>query len=409
MTFFKLMPFRMKKSLVPLVVLALSLASAQAQNHPVRTWTNQQGRTVKAAFIEMSGANVVIQLENGAKTPIALATLSPADQDYVKNLPKAPAGAAATPAASGALVWPKEPISVDPKTIEVKAGLQDEKARRYHYTTGSFEYICTAPLAGTVMSEVAADFVLVEKAFLVLPWGFRPRPAQGEFFQIYLTETDEDYIALGGDDRSASTDTRDGKSLVRFRTLGLKKVGARYQYDAKQKEPGQVTNMVVHVMLGSYDRVFYPWSGLALEQFTRNLAYQDNGTLKYTGLESALKKEIKFRASVNAVIDLPRMLKYMRQTWLVPTSGGVVQKLHEDRLDGQLLMYYFAYLDGDGSGAAWHRYCQEVFKAPKVERNADNYARGEQLLNQLTGGRDDNRLTADMTEKFKSIGIKLEP
>lgn len=380
-----------------------------AQNQPVRTWTNQQGRTVKAAFVEMSGANVVIQLENGAKTPIALATLSPSDQDYVRTLPKTPAGAAATPAASGPLVWPKAPISVDPKTIEVKEGQQDEKARRYHYTTGSFEYICTAPLAGTVMSEVAADFVLVEKAFQALPWGFKPTPAQGEFFQIYLTETDEDYIALGGDDRSASTTSRDGKSLIRFRTLGLKKVGARYQYDAKQKEPGQVTNMVVHVMLESYDRVFYPWSGLALEQFTRNLAYQDNGTLKYTGLESALKKEIKVRAGANAVINLPRMLKYMHQTWLEPAVGGVLQKQHEDRLDGQLLMYFFAYLEGDGSGASWHRYCREVFSAPKVERNADNYARGEQLLKQLTGGRDDNRLTAEMTEKFKGIGIKLEP
>ncbi|MES2595414.1 MAG: hypothetical protein V4662_08770 [Verrucomicrobiota bacterium] len=399
----------MKKSLAPLFLLALSMVAAEAQGPTVRTWTNQQGRTVKASLVEVSGAHVIIQLENGTKTPIALATLSQSDQDYVKNLPQAPAGAAATPAAAGALAWPKEPISVDPKTIEVKEGRQDEKARRYHYTAGSFEYICTAPLAGTVMSEVAADFVLVEKAFLALPWGFKPRPAQGDFFQIYLTETDEDYIALGGDDRSASMTSRDGKSLVRFRTLGLKKVGARYQYDARQKEPGQVTNMVAHVMLENHDRVFYPWSGLAVEQFTRNLAYQDNGTLKYTGLESALKKEIKFRASVNAAINLPRMLKYMRQSWLEPAAGGVVQKQHEDRLDGQLLMYFFGYLEGDGSGTAWHRYCREVFSAPELERNADNYARGEQLFKQLTGGRDDNRLTAEMTEKFKGIGIKLEP
>jgi hypothetical protein len=170
-----------------------------------------------------------------------------------------------------------------------------------------------------------------------------------------------------------------------------------------------VTNMVVHVMLENHDLVFYRWSALALEQFTRNLAYQNNGTLKFTDLESALKKEIKFRASVNAVVNLPRMLKYMRETWLEPSGGGVIQKQHEDRLDGQLLLYFFGYLDGDGSGAAWHRYCREVFSAPKAERNTENYARGEQLLKGLTGGRDDNRLAAEMTEKFKGIGIKLEP
>lgn len=390
------------------ILLAALLAAsfAQAQNQP-RTWTNQQGRTIKAALVEISGGSVVIQLENGTRSTVVLSTLSKADQDYVQALPK-PAANAAGPA-NAALVWPKEAISVDPKTIVIEEGLQDEKARRFHYTTGSFEYICTAPLARTVMSEVAADFVLVEKAFKAMPWGFQPTPSTGQRFQIYLTETDEDYIALGGDDRSASTTSTDGKSLIRFRTLGLKKVGARYQYDARQKEPGQVANMVVHVLLENYDRLFYPWSGLALEQFTRNLAYQNNGTLKFTGLESALKKEIKVRAEANAVINLPRMLTYLRRGWQVPAAGGVIQKLHEDRLDGQLLMYFFAYLDGDGSGAGWHRYCQEIFKAPKVPSNADNYALGKKLMDQLIAGRDDAKLGAEMTEKFKGISIKLEP
>ena len=212
--------------MIPRILLAALIVTsfAQAQNQP-RTWTNQQGRSLKATLVEVSGANVVIQLENGTRSTVVLSTLSKADQDYVQALPK-PAANAANPS-NAALVWPKEAISVDPKTIVIEEGLQDEKARRFHYTTGSFEYICTAPLAGTVMSEVAADFVLVEKAFKTLPWNFQPIPAQGQRFQIYLTETDEDYIALGGDDRSASTTSPDGKSLIRFRTLGLKKVGAQ--------------------------------------------------------------------------------------------------------------------------------------------------------------------------------------
>lgn len=394
-------------------ILCIALLGApllSAQDKTSRVWTNQQGRTVKAAFVEVSGVNVVIQLENGARSAVPLGTLSKADQDYVQKLQSAAtaANAATKVVSAGPLAWPQEAISVDPKSIVVTEGLQDEKARRYHYTTGSFEFITTAPLAGTVMSEVAADFELVRTAFSKLPWGFNPKPKSGGGFQIYLTETDEDYIALGGDDRSASMTTNDGKSLVRFRTLGLKKVGARYQYDARQKEPGQVTNMVAHVLMDDHARVFYPWSGLAIEQFIRNLAYQNNGTLKFTDLESALKKEIKYRATEKAVPDLARMLKYLRKTWLEP-SQSVIQIQHENRLDGQLLMYFFSYLDGDGSGMKWHQYCREVFSEPQVERNADNYARGLKLLDQLIGGRDDARLSADITEKFKTIGVKLVP
>lgn len=379
-----------------------------SQEGGVRTWTNQEGRTVRASFVEVSGDKVVIRLENGAQSAVPLASLSPADQGFVQKLQSSRGDSLPGAAAVGDLAWPQNVIFVDPKSIIVTPGVQDEKARRYHYTTGSFEYICTAPLAGTVMSEVAADFEVVKTAFSQMPWGFDPKPLKSAFFQIYLTETDEDYIELGGDDRSASTTSADGKSLIRFRTLGLKKVGAKFQYDARQKDPGQVTNMVVHVMTDDYARVFYPWSRLALEQFTRNVAYQNNGTLKFADLESALKKEIKVRAAVNAVPNLQRMLKYMRQTWLEP-GQGVVQIQHENRLDGQLLLYFFGYLDGDGSGAAWHQYCRDVFKEPAVARNADNYAKGAKLLDQLIGNRDDAKLGAQMAEKFKTIGVKLEP
>lgn len=397
------------KSLLTTFLLLTTSLNLFSQAAEMRTWTNQQGRTVRAALVEVSGVNVVIQLENGAKSTVHLGTLSRADQDYVTQVQTASkTGSAISPASSTLLAWPATVISVEPKNLTVVSGVQDEKGRRFHYTTGSFEFICTAPLAGTVMSEVAADFELTKKAFQMMPWGFEPKPSKQAFFQIYLTETDEDYIALGGDDRSASTTSADGKSLIRFSTLGLKKVGARYQYDARQKEPGQVCNMVAHVMTEDHYRVFYPWSRLAIEQFFRNIAYQTNGTMKFTDLVSALKKEIKFRASENAVPNLQRMLKYMRQDWLVPNQA-VIQILHEQRLDAQLLMYYFGYLDGDGAGTQWHAYCREVLKEPQSARNADNYQKGLKLLEQMIGGRDDTRLGAEMIVKFKSIGIKLEP
>lgn len=386
-------------------------ASLQSQDMGSRVWTNQQGRTVKAAFVEMSGLNVVIQLENGSRSSVPLGTLSKADQEYVQKLQAG--GAAASSGgqgtATGNLVWPQEVISVDPKSIVVTEGLQDEKARQYHYKTGSFEFIAYAPLAGTVMSEVASDFELVRTAFSRMPWGWEPKPKTGGMFQIYLTETPEDYIAMGGDDRSASA-SPNGKSLIRFTTLGLKKVGARYQYDARQREPGEVSVIVARTLLYEYRLLFYPWSMKGLEQFTRNIAYQNNGTIKYTDPVSALKKEIKaMEVKTKAVPKLARMLKYMREGYLDRRPGDVLQILYENQLDAELLLYFFGYLDGDGSGAGWHKYCRGIFQEPPAERNTANYERALKLLEELIGGRDDAKLGAEMTEKFKAIGVKLAP
>ncbi len=399
--------------LLPGILFATLLGTPllSAQDKASRVWTNQQGRTVKAVFVEVSGVNVVIQLENGTRSTIHLGTLSKADQDYVQKFQSAgPAASGASKGgATGPLAWPQEVISVDPKSIVVTAGLQDAKARQHHYTTGSFEFIANAPLAGTVMSEVASDFELVRTAFSKMPWGWEPKPKSGSMFQIYLTETNEDYIAMGGDDRSASS-SPNGKSLIKFTTLGLKKVGARYQYDARQREPGEVSVIVARTLLYEYRLLFYPWSMKGLEQYTRNIAYQSNGTMKYTDPVSALKKEVKvMETDMKVVPKLPRMLKYMRETYLDRRQGDVLQVLYENRLDAELLLYFFGYLDGDGSGAGWHRYCRGIFQEPPAERNTANYERALKLLDELVAGRDDARLGADMTEKFKTIGVKLVP
>ncbi|HYF33798.1 MAG TPA: hypothetical protein VD994_00800, partial [Prosthecobacter sp.] len=296
-------------SQVLLSLLAASLlmgteARAQAASE-MRQWTNQQGRAIQAALVRVDGENVVLRLANGTESTVPLANLSQADQAYARV--KKTGGAGPVTGGGGALAWPKEVITVDPKTIVVTPGEQNEKARQYHYRSGTFEFIANAPLAGTVMSEVASDFELLRTAFTRLPWGWEPAPREGSHFQIYLTETEEDFIAMGGDERSASGSKND-KNFIRFSAMGLKKVGAKYQYDARQKEPGRAAGMTVRVMAWDFRGRMAPWVLSGLETFMRQLAYQSNGTVKFADLETDLKRYLKEMAD-NTQPDVPRMLR----------------------------------------------------------------------------------------------------
>ncbi|GEP41776.1 SHD1 domain-containing protein [Brevifollis gellanilyticus] len=408
------------------LILTLSLLGsipsliAQAAAQPMRLWTNQQGRTVQASLVEISGANVVLQLQNGTKSNVAINTLGQADQEYLKSVktsgtPGAPAGAASI--ANAPLAWPA-PITVNTKTLVITPGDQDEAKRNYHYQSGPFEFIAKAPLAGTVMREVAGDFELTHLAFNKLPWGWKPKPEQGDFFKVYLTETDEDFIELGGIDGSAAG-SKDDYVFIKFTSIGLKKVGAKYAYDAKQKDEGQVVGMTSRLMIGDMRILLQPWSALGLEKFMRTVAYH-NGGLSFTGLESELKTVIKLDLATGAKPEVKGLVEYLRAGWDDQRSN-VKQIRIQNFYNGLLLVYYFGFLEGDGSGARLHQYYRDVAQAAMAERSFretdGKSARppgktsadlGLEFLNKLLAGRTDDQLKADMITKFRGIGVKFD-
>jgi hypothetical protein len=388
-----------------------------AQDPTPRMWTNQQGRSIKAALVEVSGVNVVIQLENGTKSTVHVGTLSKADQDYLQKFQGTkPAGSAAP---TGPLEWPKEILSIDPKTIVVIEGKQDDAARRYHYTTGNFEFISTAPLAGTVMADVAADFLLTEKFFVSLPWNWSPRPKSGDRFTVYLAETSMDYITLGARENGSADIVGDNHAIIRFSALGLKKVGARYQYDARAKEPGRVTSILAYSMLMDVSGWLHPWTLQGMPNFLKYVAYQNNGTVQLTNLEASFKRAVKEQLADGKVkLDMARLIKYMRSSSYKDLRADVIQFRLEQQLDCFLLVYFFGFMDGDGSGAALHQFYSNTFARAKksrspeeaatmLQKNGMEKASSDVMISQIYANRDDARLAAEMTEKFKNIGLKF--
>ncbi|SKA99246.1 SLA1 homology domain 1, SHD1 [Prosthecobacter debontii] len=393
-------------------IMSNGLIQAQ-QLHSPRVWTSQDGRTVTASLVAVQGGQVTLQLANGNRSTVAVGALSQVDQAFLENA--AQPSSATTSSARDKLTWNPEVLSIDPKTLEVKEGDQRATTRRYHYQVENFEFISTAPLAKSVMAEVAGDFILTEKYLKAQPWDWSPKPKSGDRFIIYMAETDSDYRELGGSDSNASEMVNDA-CLIRFRSLGLKKVGARYQYDSREKEPGRITGIVAYGMLYDVNGWTQPWTGWGFTNFLRFVAYQNNGTVRSTELVSSLRKAVKDAADQSQVsLDLPRMLKYMRPG---PRGSDVKSRL-EQQMDSYLLIYYFGYLDGDGTGSGLHEYYRNIFDRSKRSRSPDaaaarlqaaglESASPEQLLTRLLKDRDDATLAADMKEKFKGIGIRFE-
>ncbi|MBL9131379.1 MAG: C39 family peptidase [Verrucomicrobiaceae bacterium] len=78
-----------------ILALGMSCALAGAQNAEYRTFTNAQGKSIQAKMVGVNGPNVTIQMADGRQFTLAIASLSAADQQFIKSAP----GPAAAPAA----------------------------------------------------------------------------------------------------------------------------------------------------------------------------------------------------------------------------------------------------------------------------------------------------------------------
>lgn len=413
-----------------LVALAIPLC-APAQTEPAsRVWTNQKGQMIKATFVSATESAVVLQLENGSQSSIPVATLSTPDQLFIKSLSRKegtePVGAtprvspSAAPAPVGPLTWPAN-VNINPKALVITEGAQKVEERKFHYQSGSFGFVSTAPLTPAVLREVASDFELVRAFFYQVPWGWQPRPEKGTHFLVHLAETDDDFIALGGNDSSAGG-SKDDYIFSKFTALGLKKVGPRYAYDSREKNEGAVIGLTTRLLLGEMRSLTYPWSDLGLEEFVRTVAHHDGG-LGFVGVESALKQRIQEQSTLGVELDSGRLITYLR-TPKDALRTDVKQMRRQNYFDGMLLVYYFGYLDGDGRGTALHGYYRNIaqealgwraFRDTKGQtprprdRNSGSYDEWAlEHLNKLLAGRTDAQLRADLVTKYRSLNVKFE-
>lgn len=399
-------------------IMLLSSLCIQAQTVPeMRNWQDQQGRTIKAALVKIEADNVVLQLENGTVATVPLSRFSAADQAFARKQ----GATSASPSTAGVKTqaWPPL-VSINKKDIQITNGEQDAGARSFIYQSGSFQFISQAPLTGTVVRDIASDFELTSLLFKQMPWGWEPKPRNGKpYFVARLFETEKDFIAGGGFENSAGG-YKDDDIVTKFSTLGLKKVGERYAFDAKLAGGGDMVALIAGLLIADMRGLSMPWSSIGLEQFLEHGAYR-NGSFAFTSPERAVKEWLEQRRKGGYQSSAERLVKRLKTTWAMRPRNPTTAMRIESHMDDFLLLYYFGFLEGEGKGARLHQYYSAVAKDSLDYRRYNEGGRkgalswkgtfedhAVELNNQyIVGDQSDEKLLGLITEKFKSVGIKL--
>lgn len=416
------------------VLLCLTI-NLYAQTTPpnLRDWRNQQGRSIRASLVAVEGNNVILRRENGSLVEVPLTLLSAEDQAFANqsgSTPSTPAPAtlptspstAPDPALSGReLAWPAQ-ITVDKSTLAITNGEQNAATRTFIYQCGPFQFTSQAPLSGTVMRDIAADFELTNRLFRQLPWGWEPKPRNGKpFFEAKLFETEQDFIAAGGSENSAGGAIGD-IVITKFNILGLKKVGERYAFDAKLAQGGDMIALITRLVYGEMRYLSTPWSSIGLEQFLEHAAYR-KGFFSFAPPTAAVKEWIAYRSRGSSPYELKvdRIVKRLiSPTSDLPRNASTAMRI-QAFMDYFLLFYYFGFLEGDGKGTNLHQYYSAVAKDALALRRYIESGRTQrpswrgtpedrtkELLDQyILRGKTEAQFIEDITTKFKSVGIRF--
>ena len=167
-----------------------------------------------------------------------------------------------------------------------------------------------------------------------------------------------------------------------------------------------------------------PWSAMGLERFLEDVVYR-NGAFQFAKPERGLKELIAENERRKITPNVDDMIKFLHGTWEEDRGREVVEIRQRNYFNGAMLIYYFGYMDGDGSGARLHRYFQAMARDATAWRNylAARKAGNTSVPNprpnskfsdwamdlnkHIIDNRTDEKLKEDMVAKFKAIGIKM--
>lgn len=155
-----------------------------------------------------------------------------------------------------------------------------------------------------------------------------------------------------------------------------------------------------------------PWSFPGFERLIPLFARETASTLTFSSLQADLQKEIRAGLARGCRPDKERLLSCLNETKADSEQpGGLSKKDLKDRqFDSMLLVYYFAFLDGENSYTALHNYCASL--PPVSEKGAapsskPGTAITSELVEKLRAGRTDEQLSAAMTVGFSVLGVRF--
>lgn len=225
-----------------LALTATGFGQQDAGLTAARAWTNTIGKTITAEYLGIRGEEVALKLAGGKISFVPLASLSTADNAFVKanRLDYHEKWQAWPPNATEAMV-----------ALEVKE--EAAESGKFIYTTKNFRFTCDVNLGPVLMRDLARTFELTLQLHEKSPFGILAKPEKDRFEAKLFGRLDT-YQAAGGPEQTAGVYIPKQKVFlapldlmgVRAGSAGWRKVSDDYDVSTIVHE---LTHMLTHEML----------------------------------------------------------------------------------------------------------------------------------------------------------------
>lgn len=386
--------------LQPLAIL-LSLVATLPAAAEERSWTNSGGKTIVATLIEIAGESAVLQM-NGNPFKVPIASLSPADQEFIKNWKKSDL---TDPSKDGEIKpnwespWPRlVSIDIDQKIEVIK---EDSATKEYIYASPHYEFICDVKLNTSVVKRFSLLFETTNQVCRELPLGMI-KPFREERHKIHLFETREAYFAKGGPEDSAGVFISrggEGDILIPLTSLGVKKVGSNYSVDY-DKENTTLSHEITHQLT---DFAYYAegsrgWFTEGMAEYIANSGYRSG--------KFSLESMQKLIAYVTAHGEDGTRGRNLGEEFTAPDLQEFFVQSYESFLSNPqlsyglsaLLAYYYFHMDGEKDAAN----LKGFLKALKEDKKPP------EVFEPLLAGRSWDEMEAAITQGWRSRGVKIK-
>lgn len=389
-----------------------------------REWTNAEGKTITADIVKADATTVSLRMVNGSTPVVKLATLSQADQDFVKQwLKDKPASPAVDPAPSK----PKPGIAPDPKAakvdpvanvgfdgpwpddakvpeeLNIEVVKEDDASKTYIYRSTHFEFTSNVQLKKRLVSFCAKIFEATHEYLRLLPLNHALTGPSKEFFPIQLFETMDQYLQAGGMQGSAGVCISIGNKarvLVPLESLGVRKTGKDYTVDNNPRAANW------HVL--SHETTHQ-----LMDYRTKAAIWYAEGSAEYVG--STPYTGGRFKISTNRGTILEYVTDYGKnnsggralgkditmpdlQSFMGMSQASFMKKANVNYGLACLLTYYFYHIDGEGDAARMKAYLKELQAGVPEDK-----ARAK-----LLDGRTWTQLGEDFAKGMRKFTIKIK-
>lgn len=323
--------------LVCLCLLGLAL-SARGE-HPLRTWTSSDGRTLEASLLHADRQAVTLKLRTGREAVVPLDRLSEADRAYLDGL-----NATGQTIKLGAM--PAE-TKIDPN-VTVEGGPRS-------FVTPHFAFDSERGVTKAFIGEAARVFEGTLAAVAALPLGIVPKPAEGEtrFRTRFLDRAtfEQEFLSLQGNGPSVGPGMLSvqnvagvyipGKKevLVPFTSLGVTTSGSQISL-RKSSDTSTLIHEITHQVMHDWLPMLPLWLTEGLAEYLSAVPYQ-NGRFEFKNAAQGLRESLQEDHGIGE----GRPVSMPSPSAMIEAGNGMWRGGTEDYLAGMMLVYYFIHLD----------------------------------------------------------------